>query len=171
MSTECEFFADALVDRSAGTLDEERSARLETHLGSCPDCADAARVIGILRVSPVAIPTGLEGRIRAAVREAAGSPPTAREAAGRGGAAGRAARRWQPWALPLATAAAAVGIWVGVTRPDVTPPGSDELELASLGEANPYGAWPAGDLFVAGAPVLSELSMEELERLLEEMGP
>jgi hypothetical protein len=53
-------------------------------------------------------------------------------------------------------------------------PGTDraaapESALAAVGDFDPYGAWPAGGPVVAGAAALSELSEEELERLLEEM--
>lgn len=163
MSRGCEFFSDALVDRAAGTLDTERDARLEVHLAQCPDCVDALRVVAAVRAAEPPVPEGLEARIRTAVRSAAGAADAAdpRPAPGR--------RDWRPFALPLAAAAALVGIWIGVGMPGTGPQTSPETALAAAGELDPYGAWPAGGTFVAGEPVLSELSIEELERLLEEM--
>jgi anti-sigma factor RsiW len=166
MSTGCEFFADALIERAAGTLDRERNARLSAHLAECPDCTAALATVATLRASPLEVPPGLEARIRSAVREAARpavQPADAMAAPPRGSHA-----RWRSWALPLAAAAALVVLWIGIGLPD----GGDTLPDASFPVFEgyePYGAWPADGLIIAGEPLLSELSVEELERLLQEL--
>ena len=77
-------------------------------------------------------------------------------------------RRWRPWALPVA-AAAALALWLGAnaTFDTDTPGAGSGVEVVA--EYDPFGAWPGTDGEVAGAPVLSDLSMEQLEALLEEM--
>jgi anti-sigma factor RsiW len=152
MNTGCEFHADALIERAAGALDEARGEHLDAHLAECPDCAASLETIAALRAAPLEIPAGLEARIRGAV-----APQR------------RARARWRPWAVPLAAAAALVVLWIGVGLPD----GNGTLADASLAvfeDYDPYGAWPADGLIIAGEPLLSELSVAELERLLEEMG-
>jgi anti-sigma factor RsiW len=167
MSRGCEFFADALIERAAGTLDRERDARLLVHLAECPDCTAALAMVATLRAAPLEVPPGLEARIRSAVREVA--RPTVQPAEAVAGAAPRESRaRWRSWALPLAAVAALVVLWIGIGLPD----GDDTLSDASFAvfeDYEPYGAWPADGLIIAGEPLLSELSVEELERLLQEM--
>ncbi len=167
MNTGCEFYADALVELADGRLEPDRVERVEAHLADCGDCRAALDVIQAVRRSPAPVTEGLEARIRSAVR---GEGTSAEERAAptigverRGGAP-----RWRPWALPLA-AAAAVAIWLGgsaILGPgDGTGAGAGE----AVADYEPYGAWPASDGVVAGDLVLSDLTVEELETLLEEM--
>jgi anti-sigma factor RsiW len=168
MSRGCEFFADALIERAAGTLDRERDARLVAHLAECPDCTATLATVATLRAAPLEVPPGLEARIRSAVRDAA-RPAVQPAEAVVGGAPRERRARWRSWALPLAAAAALVALWIGIGLPE----GNDALADASFAvfeDYEPYGAWPADGLIIAGEPVLSELSVEELERLLQEMG-
>ena len=168
MNTGCEFYSDALVDLAAGTLEPERAERVEAHLATCSDCRSALAVIQAVRRAPTPVPEELEARLRAAVRDDASAPAPAvrlerRQSPGPGW-------RWRPWALPAAVVAA-VAVWLGGNRvlaPDA--PAADEAEMAEVDtEYPPYGAWPASNGMVAGDVVLSELSVEELEALLEEM--
>jgi anti-sigma factor RsiW len=171
MNRGCEFHADALIERAAGALDEARGEHLDAHLAECPECAASLETIAALQAAPLEIPAGLQPRIRAAVAEAArpGIRTTeAAEAAAPGAPRRRARAHWRPWAVPLAAAAALVVLWIGVGLPD----GNGTLADASLAvfeDYDPYGAWPAEGLIIAGEPLLSELSVAELERLLEEM--
>ncbi len=167
MNMGCEFFADALLERAAGVLEPERSARLDAHLADCEECGEALRTIAALKAAPLEVPAGLEDRVRSAVREAA--RPVAPERAGGVISPQRRWRgRWRPWAVPLAAAAAAVGIWLGVQAPD-TSDVDQAPDLVAFEEYDPYGDWPADGLFIADQPVLSELSVEELEYLLREL--
>jgi anti-sigma factor RsiW len=173
MSRGCEFYADALTDRAAGALDQERAARLDAHLAGCPDCSSALETVRALRAAPLEIPAGLETRIRRAVREAA--RPEVQPIDVGAGAASRGVRAphafhagWRRWALPLTAAAALAALWIGVGLPG-GPDTPDDPPLAVFEDYDPYGAWPADGLIIAGEPLLSELSMDELERLLQEM--
>jgi anti-sigma factor RsiW len=168
MSGGCEFYADALVERAAGTLDVERAARLDAHLAGCADCAAAWRAIRALKDAPLEVPANLEDRIRRAVREAARPAGVAARDTARAEPR-RAPARWRPWALPLAAAAALVGIWIGLGGPGNGPAEAPDAALVWFDDYDPYGAWPAEGVIVAGDPLLSELSMEELEHLLQEL--
>lgn len=174
MTTGCEFDGDRLVEYAAGRLDPDVRARLDAHLTGCDACREELAVISALRAAPSEPPAGLEGRIRAAARaelrtagagaRTATGPRTARASAGgRGSWIHRA-----PWALPLAAAAALAVVWVGVEAPWSGETGA-ETEVVLADEYTPYGTWPAADGVVAGAPDLTDLTVEELERLLEEM--
>jgi anti-sigma factor RsiW len=168
MSGGCEFYADALVERAAGTLDAERAARLNAHLAGCADCTAAWRAIRALKDAPLEVPAGLEDRIRRAAREAARPATVAARRTARADVH-RPRARWRPWALPLAAAAALVGIWIGLGGPGNGPAVAPDAALVWFDDYDPYGAWPAEGVIVAGDPLLSELSMEELEHLLQEL--
>ena len=83
--------------------------------------------------------------------------------------------RWAParWAPAQAAAAVLAVLWMGVRSVgDPAPAPGPEVEAAQAAveaEYAPYGAWPASGEVVAGEVVLSELSVEELESLLEEL--
>ncbi|NIP78216.1 MAG: hypothetical protein GWM90_03045 [Gemmatimonadetes bacterium] len=166
MSTGCEFYADALADLAAGRLGPVEAGRVEAHLAVCSDCREALDVIRTLRAAPVDLPDRLEARIRRAVR-AGGAPAAGPADPGRHRNRKGLRHGWRPWALPLA-AAAGLAAWLGVGQL-VGPTGVPEEELEVTAEYDPYGAWPASDGVVAGEPVLSDLSVEELEALLEEL--
>jgi anti-sigma factor RsiW len=173
MNTGCEFYADALVEHAAGRLEAERAARVDAHLDACAECRDALHAVHALRAAPLEVPAGLEDRVRAAVRRAAGAASATADAQAPALASrprGRSPMRWRVWALPLAAAAAVVGIWIGVGPAGTGQPDNGSAALAALDEYEPYGAWPADGVIVAGDPLLSELSVEELETLLREMG-
>lgn len=175
MSTGCERYGDALAELAAGRPGGAGAGDVEEHLATCDACRGSLAVIRAVRGARVEIPEGLEARIRHAVREA-GAPGTARPATPRP-SAGRPRRDvgWRPgrsWALPLAAAAALAALWVGIGRgpaPGGDAGGENEVVDVIAEEYEPYGAVPAWDGVVAGDPLLSELSVEELERLLEEM--
>ncbi len=166
MNTGCEFFSDALVALAAGTLEPERAERVEAHLATCDDCRSALAVIRAVRRAPAPVPEGLEARLREAVRD---DGPAASAPGIRLVRRSNPWRNWRPWALPAAVAAA-VALWLGggeVLAPEA--PTGEGTEMAELEAEYPYGAWPGSNGVVAGDVVLSELSVEELETLLEEM--
>lgn len=169
MNTGCEFYADALVDLARGALEAERAERVEAHVATCEECREALDAIRAVQNARVAVPEGLEARIQAAVRGRGGA--TIRERTSVRLKPRRPWRGWRPWALPLA-AAAVLAVWFGASEL-LSPVGGPEesgagTEVAEAGY-DPYGTWPASDGVVAGSVVLSELSLEELEALLEEM--
>lgn len=163
MSTGCAFYEEALADQLSGQLSSERARELEEHLRSCADCRETRAVLKAVRDAEIRPPEGLERRIREAVRSAADAAPS-----GVGRGRGRRPHRswsWRPVMVPLAAAAALVALLIGLPQGEPTV----ESEPLAAEEVEPYGAWPAADGAVAGDVLLSELSDEELERLLEEM--
>lgn len=170
MNTGCEFYTDALVELARGDLETERADRVQAHLAECAECRKTLETIRRVKDAPAPMPAGLEARIRGAVRGDALEP-----ALPAGTPSVRPVRRrsrsgWRAWALPLA-AAAVLAVWLGAD--DLLAPaggGSETPTVETQGaEYDPYGAWPASDVVVAGDLVLSELSVAELEALLEEM--
>lgn len=164
MNTGCEFYSDALVDLAADRLEPERAERIEAHVAMCQDCQAALTVIRAVREAPAPMPRGLEGRLRVAAQ--GDEPVVALETPERGRP--RPGRSWRPWALPVAVAAA-LAVWLGGEILSPAGPPSDGEELAEVDSDYPYGAWPGSSGVVAGEVVLSELSVEELEALLEEI--
>lgn len=166
MSTECERYEDRLADVAAGRVDA--GPGLHDHLRACGRCREELELLRAVAGAGVEPPEGLEARIRTAVRAAVARPDATPQVL-------PLRRRWAPrrrWALPLAAAAAVAALWVGVLSDrgadgDAVQP---ETTLAAEWD-DPLGAWPAVGGEVAGEPVLSELSAEELEALLEEMAP
>lgn len=165
MSTGCGFYADALVDLAAGRLEAGRVEQIEEHLEACRDCRTALQVIRDVQAAPAPMPAGLEARIQEAVRGAETTPtPVIRLDPGTG-----RWQSWRPWALPLAVAAA-VALWLGGSELLPGPSGEPTVSAEEVdADYDPYGAWPGSNGVVAGDLVLSELTVEELEVLLEEM--
>ena len=172
MSRGCDFYADALVELARGQLGAGRVDRVERHLAECAECRSALEAIHAVRSAPAPVPEGLERRIQAAVRREATAPQTAPQTAPADrdptpGAESRGSwRGWRAWALPLA-AAAALAIWLGGS--ELLSPDAGAPDAVDVAEYEPYGEWPASDAIVAGDLVLSELSVDELEAILEEM--
>ncbi|MGK7311399.1 MAG: anti-sigma factor family protein [Candidatus Longimicrobiales bacterium M2_2A_002] len=175
MSTGCECYGDALVDLVRGELEPGRAERVEAHLETCDACRAELAVVRAVRQSPAPVPDGLDARIRTAVAErlavgarAAGGSIESTPRPVAGPRARSPWQRWRIWALPAA-AAAALTLWVGgalVLPSDGAGPTATTEPTAGY---DPYGVWPTADGVVAGDVVLSELTVEELEALLEEM--
>lgn len=163
MSTGCEFYADALVELARGDLERGRAERVEGHLAGCEACRDALAVIRAVRAVPAPVPEGLAVRIRDTIRDGGAEATPAPVRTTRA----RSPRGWRPWVLPVA-AVAALALWIGAAEILTPEPGSGTGSEVTM-EYDPYGAWPGSNGEVAGELVLSELSVEELEALLEEM--
>lgn len=158
MSDACVWVTDRLPDYRAGRLDAEARRRLEDHLAACAACAAENRVLSALR------------------RVAAPPPPAERwdrladEVADH--AAGRARRgRWvrrpgllRAAAIVLAIAGASVLWW---TRSDREPEGTTAAAWEAL-EGTSGAPWNESAL--PGWFTLDDLSVAELEQLLEEVG-
>lgn len=157
MNVGCDFHGDALADLELGRLSVERAREVEDHLAACQECRASLPTIQAVRANAVQVPEGLESRIRDAVGRSSGRVPS------------RVPSR--SWAALLAAAAALAVVWLGVGRdPGIAPEAVPDTGAEAMVEGHqPYGSFPAWDGVVAGDPVLSDLSVEELERLLEEM--
>ena len=165
MNESCEFLRDALPDHEAGRLEPERARRVEAHLEGCERCREEAAAIRLIAASRVRAPAGLADRVAAAV---SGPAPSQAPSTGPARPAPPASTGprwgWRQWALPLAAAAALATVLV---QPGVEE--APDADVAVVEAYAPYGDWPAGDGVVAGHAVLSDLTAEQLERLLEEM--
>ena len=175
MSTGCEFYGDALVELARGELEPGRAERVEAHLETCDACRAELAGVRAVRESPAPVPEGLDARLRAAVAERLDSGARGAErstgSTPRPVAGSRPRSPWQGWriwALPAA-AAAALTLWVGGALVLPSDGGGPTETTALTAEYDPYGVWPTADGVVAGDVVLSELTVEELEALLEEM--
>ncbi len=146
---------------------------MEAHLATCDACRTELAVIRAVRGSPARVPEGLDARIRTAVADRVAPGPTGSTEPTQQPVAGPWSRSpwrgWRIWALPAA-AAAALTLWVGGAL--VLPSGGSAPEGTTTEQAaeyDAYGVWPEADGVVAGDVVLSELTVDELEALLEEM--
>lgn len=166
----CDRTLDRLPDWAAARLSAEDAEVVRTHVDGCATCREAWEVVRLLaEAGPRPVPEGLEARLRAAVREASGGAEP--------GAVGRA--RPNPgvrWRLPSWGLAAAAGIVLAVATPLLVermggaPASDDDAEVVTAVVDRLPSPWFDDEGTVAGAPVLDDLTDEDLERLLEEMG-
>lgn len=171
---DCDIIRDLLPSVEAGSLPLEEETRVREHLQACPVCREELEVVRSVLAARPDVPSGLEGRIQARLREeGAGSREglsespmgLPREASGKGSRDPFAFRRSR-WGLSAA-AVFVVALGVGVIWSQREPAAvEDSVEVASQ-ESLPE-AWLWDDGIVAGAPVLDALSDEDLEALLEE---
>jgi anti-sigma factor RsiW len=167
----CVEIVDRLPALAAGEVEAAGAAELRRHLAECASCGDEWTVVQLLHeAGPAPVPTGLEARLQAAVREDA-ARTVARPAASGAAALGR--RRIPSWGL-----AAAAGIVLAIATPvlvermgDPPVPAVDDVAIeVALGERLPSPWVEDEEDVVAGAPILDGLSDEALALLLEEMG-
>lgn len=167
----CEGMLDRLPDWAAGRLSADDAEAVRSHVDGCATCREAWEVVRLLaEAGPRPVPAGLEARLRTAVREAAeGAEPRPLR---RGSGAGV-----RPWRVPSWGLAAAAGIVLAVATPvlvermgDSAAATVDDAEVVTAVADRLPSPWLDDEGIVAGAPVLDDLTDEDLERLLEEMG-
>ena len=131
-----------------GELVGEERTRIDDHVSSCVACADEVALIRRLRAVPLEVPAGLAGEIKAAVASDQSRP-----------------RRSFGWQLPAAaTIVLALGTAIVWQRAQTLP------EPSQLAQESFVMVWSDDDALVADAPMLEDLSEEELAVLLEELG-
>ncbi len=143
----CENVKDLLPALVRGDMPPSLSAEIGAHAATCADCRQEIELLRQLRGAVPVAPTGLVSDIEEAL------------------ARDRSRGRWSiGWRLSAAaTIVLALGtavVWQRVQTP---------LEL-SLFAQDPLAIWPADDALVAGAPMLEDLSEDDLALLLEELG-
>lgn len=143
----CENAKDRLPGLVRGDLPPGRMAEVMAHAATCADCRQEIELLSRLRGAFPVAPAGLVSDIEGAL------------------ARDRSRVRWSMgWRLSAAaTIVLALGtavVWQRVQTP---------LE-ASLFAQDPLAIWPADDALVAGAPMLEDLSEDDLALLLEELG-
>lgn len=152
---------DRLPDWVAGRLPDDEAARVAAVVEGDRELERRAELLRALRSAAPVPPEGLADRIVAAARE-----ERARAGRGTDGSERGVKRPWGPGGGLSLLAAAALVLVIGTVLVERGGPSSatangvfDDLVGPSIGESS----------VVAGAPVLDDLSEEELTALLEEL--
>jgi hypothetical protein len=147
----CETVRDRMPELAAGLLVDEEADPVERHLDACAACSDERELVLLLRGTAPAPPPGLDARIGRAVRT---------------GATVAARRRTVPSFAIAAGAAFALLTGSLIVRGGIGAGGEGTgaaVREVTLG-------WPTvADPILRAAPVLSDLTVEELESLLAEL--
>ncbi len=131
-----------------GDLSTQERARIEAHVSTCASCSEEAALVRQLRTTRPVPPVGLADEIKQAVARDKARP-----------------RRSFGWTLPAAaTIVLALGTAVIWQRAETLP------EASKLAQDSFVMVWSGDDAMVADAPMLEDLSDEELAALLEELG-
>jgi anti-sigma factor RsiW len=150
---ECDTVRDLVPALVRGELLSHEEAAVESHLLGCDACQDESVMVRLIYETQPAVPAGLEARVLLAVRRPA-------------------ARTWTPGRLAIAAtfAAAVFGASVMVDRIGQLRPVTERDTLdASVASAF---SWAASEvpLLHGSAANLDQLSVEELEQILAELG-
>jgi anti-sigma factor RsiW len=152
----CADMKDLLPEWVRRELGESDRAVVTAHVSSCESCSEDVELLRRIQAAAFSTPVSLASKIKSAVAAEIES-----DIGVEGGWAGRFAR----WRLPAAaTVVLALGtalIWQRTQAlPEVGPLGQDPFAVV----------WPSDDADVAGVPMLADLSDQDLELLLEELG-
>ena len=140
---DCEAIRDLLPSLIRGEMLPHEAARAEEHLDGCVDCSAEADIVRLLQATLAPVPPVLEERVLHAVRR-------------------RAARRRLPAGMALAATLAAAVLGGTFAFRTLQTPAPDYVAVT----------WAAAeDPLLHGVSKVHELSVEELEQLLEQMEP
>ena len=144
----CTEVKDLLPGLVRGELSEEERDRAEVHVATCEDCGGEVALLRQIHLAATVPPGGLAADISAAV------------------ARDRARWRWsRHWRLPVAaTVVLALGTALVWQRAQTLP------ETSQFAQESFLMVGVSDDAFVAGAPMLEQLTEEDLALLLEELG-
>lgn len=163
---DCDSARDRLPDLVAGAPDGEETAALRGHLSECPSCRHELDLIRRLRAARLSAAGHLEARVRRALADEDRRRSGPVRPAGEGGSGHGWWARWRRWSLPAAAAAVALvvaGLLFERSGPEGVAEAPEEWETTA-------GAlWPSDDGALAGAPLLDDLSEDDLLTILEEM--
>ena len=162
----CETVRPLLPEWVGGRLDADAARAVRLHVQGCEECTEEAEIVRALAAARPTVDPGLAERIQATLRDQVGAPgglaPT-----GAGGTPSRWSSR-QPWGL-AAAAAVVLALGTAVIWPQVrgrnAPPSPDGIAEEPLFT----GVFSDGGGIVAGAPVIEELTDEQLFTLLAEL--
>ena len=150
---ESEHISDLLPEFVAGTLNRVDTAAVRGHLQSCAECREELEVARMIAGARLPVPPQLEARVLAATRQRAVSlQPRMR------------------YALAASIAVAVIGgsaILPSFLGRSVQPTVPENVVTA---EPVTGGWMGVEDAFTSGASSLRDLSVEELQKLLSEMG-
>lgn len=155
MTLNCEWVSEQLPDLHTGRLEPLREAEMRAHLASCSDCREELELVARVSRHRLDLPEGLESRILVAA--GAGQEPR------------RRLNMLPPRRMALA-ASIAVALLGGAVVLNVSV---DEFTVAqdALAPEQSGAGWIGVEAaFVSGASSLEDLTEEELETLLAELG-
>ncbi len=144
----CANVKDLLPDFVRGDFSSELCVRIEAHVSECGSCGEEVALLRVLSATTPVPPVGLAAEIKEAVaRDRAHS------------------RRSVGWRLPAAAAIVlALGTALIWQRAETLPESSQFAQEAFV------MVWADDDALVADAPMLEDLTEDELAALLEELG-
>lgn len=149
----CEQVGDLLPEYERGQLDRGQREAVRTHLSHCTNCADEQVLVAAIQQHRAQPGVALEQRIVAA------------------------ALREEPrfWSRPLLALAATLAVAVlggSILLARITETDTTQEPVQPVAEVEPSGpGWVGVDAaLVSGAASLRDLSVEELEQLLVEVG-
>jgi anti-sigma factor RsiW len=164
---DCDSVRDLLPQHASGGLGTLDADRVRTHLAFCTECRAEAELVELIQSTLDPLPDGFEARVLAAVHQnairpvGAPSPATPRT---------RTVRQWPvPFALAATIAAAVVGGVVVLERAGARLTGNDTAFDSDAPGMSILSWAAADDAMLHGGTVLQELTVEELEQLLEEL--
>lgn len=160
MADPCVALRDRLPELVSDVLPPLEAAMLEEHLGSCHECLAERRILESARSGKAPAPPHLTARVLAQLDRPA--PAAARTSP-------RVSSSWWHGRALLAAAGLVAVILAGVILRGEGAVPLEELLANESVETPELGALPGGEGLMAGAPVLAELTEEELEVLLEEL--
>ena len=154
---DCETVRDFIPVLVRNELLPHEAAATESHLEQCTQCREEAALVRLFYTNQPTVPAGLEARVLLAVR------------------APVASRRWTPARLAMAAtvAAALLGGTFVLERMGafVRPTAEQTASLALDANAASVFSWAAAEApWLHGSSALEQLSAEELEKLLAELG-
>ena len=152
---DCETVRDFIPGLVRNELLPHEAAATESHLEQCTECRGEAALVRLFYTTQPTVPAGLEARVLLAVR------------------APVASRRWMPARLAMAAtfAAALLGGTFVLERMGVFVRPAAEQNVALDASAASVFSWAAAEApWLHGSSALQEMSAEELEKLLAELG-
>lgn len=158
---ECARILPVLPEWLRGEMEEAEARSVEAHVAACADCGTGAELLRALAGTREEPPPGLAERIKDALRaEEKGGDPVP-------------GTRWG-WSAVVPRVAAVAAVLLLAATVLLLPEGWEgggEAERVELALESGSEVWLSDDGIVAGAPLLVDLSEEELVAVLEEMEP
>jgi anti-sigma factor RsiW len=148
----CETVRDRLPELANGLMSAAEMQAIRAHVAQCRECAAELELIEALRAEETFVPFGLERRVIQAVR------------------AGRTRRTWSPTRVAMAATVVFALVTAGLLVRGNAPWGSQPVapdEITAIGSTGLPGP---SESMVTGGPALHNLSDEQLEKLLRELG-
>jgi predicted anti-sigma-YlaC factor YlaD len=139
---DCEAIRDLLPSLTRGELLPHEATLAELHLDACAECSAEAEIVRMLQATLAPVPTGLEPRVIAAVRR-------------------RSHLRGRPARFALAATLAAAVLGGSLIHDRAGSASGLDVEAVSWAAAQ--------DPLLHGGSELHDLSVEQLELLLEEL--